>query len=75
MSKYANIIVDISSEKLDKTFQYLVPDELQEEIEVGSCVEIPFGSRKLTGYVVELTEIAEFDVSRLKPIIGIKKEF
>ena len=73
MSKYANIIVDISSEKLDKTFQYLVPNELQEEIEVGSCVEIPFGSRKLTGYVVELTDVAEFDVSRLKPIMGIKK--
>ena len=29
---YANVIVDISVEKLDKTFQYLVPEELQEVI-------------------------------------------
>ena len=73
MSKYANIIVDISSEKLDKTFQYLVPDELQDSIQEGSCVDISFGNRRLTGYVVELTDIPEFEVSRLKPIIGIKK--
>uniref|UniRef100_UPI004057B400 replication restart helicase PriA n=1 Tax=Agathobacter sp. TaxID=2021311 RepID=UPI004057B400 len=73
MPKYANVIVDISHEKLDKTFQYLVPDFLQEEIGTGARVDIPFGNRRLTGYVVELTDEAEFDVSRIKPIIGIKK--
>ena len=73
MAKYANIIVDISHEKLDKTFQYLIPQELTEEVRVGVLVDIPFGNRSLTGYVVELTDEAEFDVSRLKPIIGVKK--
>lgn len=74
MAKYANIIVDISHEKLDKTFQYLIPQELQEEIALGVLVEIPFGNRAITGYVVELTDEAEFDVSKLKPIIGVKKD-
>ena len=74
MSKYANVIVDISHEKLDKTFQYLVPNELETEIGLGMLVDIPFGHRTITGYVVELTDEAEFDVSRMKPIIGIKKE-
>ncbi len=73
MAKYANIIVDISHEKLDKTFQYLIPEELREEVRVGVMVDIPFGNRSITGYVVELTDEAEFDVSRLKPIIGVKK--
>ncbi|MBR4026257.1 MAG: primosomal protein N' [Lachnospiraceae bacterium] len=73
MSKYANIIVDISHEKLDKTFQYFIPKELQEFLCVGMQVEIPFGNRKITGYVVELTDEAEFDVTRLKAIIGIKQ--
>ncbi len=73
MAKYANVIVDISHEKLDKTFQYLIPEELENEISVGVLVDIPFGSRSITGYVVELTEEAEFDVSRLKPVIGVKK--
>ena len=73
VAKYANIIVDISHEKLDKTFQYLIPQELAEEVRVGVLVDIPFGYRSITGYVVELTNEAEFDESRLKPIIGVKK--
>ena len=73
MYKYANVIVDISHEKLDKTFQYLIPQELADEVRVGVLVDIPFGKRSITGYVVELTDEAEFDVSRLKPIIGVKK--
>lgn len=74
MAKYANIIVDISHEKLDKTFQYLIPEALKEEVRVGVLVDIPFGNRSLTGYVVELTDEAEFDVSRLKPILSVKKD-
>ena len=74
MAKYANIIVDISHEKLDKTFQYLIPEELQEEVCVGVLVNVPFGNRSITGYVVELTDEAEFDVSRLKPIRNVKKD-
>ena len=73
MNKYANIIVDISHEKLDKTFQYLIPEELQDEVRLGVLVDIPFGNRSITGYVVELTDEAEYDVDKLKPIIGVKK--
>ena len=73
MFKYANVIVDISHEKLDKTFQYLIPQEIMEEVRVGSLVDIPFGYRSITGYVVELTNEAEFDVEKLKPILGVKK--
>ncbi len=73
VAKYANVIVDISHEKLDKTFQYLIPETLSKEVRVGVLVDIPFGNRSLTGYVVELTDEPEFDVSRLKPILGVKK--
>ena len=52
---YANVIVDISHEKLDKTFQYSIPDELLCDIRPGVCVDIPFGSRTITGYVIEVT--------------------
>ena len=38
---YADIIVDISHEKLDKSFQYLVPEKLKDEIQVGMVVSIP----------------------------------
>ncbi len=73
MATYANVIVDISHEKLDKTFQYRIPGHLQEELSIGMQVEVPFGNggRKSTAFVVELTDTAEYDVSKLKEIIGI----
>lgn len=72
MAKYANVIVDISHEKLDKTFQYGIPNDIASEIQVGVQVDIPFGSRTISGYVVEITDIPEYDVSKIKPLIGVK---
>ena len=39
MSVYADIIVNIAS--LDKSFQYLVPPEMEPLVEIGSAVRIP----------------------------------
>ena len=70
---YANVIVDISIGKLDKTFQYRIPENLENDIAVGVQVDIPFGSRTLTGYVIELTDEAEYDVQKIRPLLGIHK--
>ncbi len=40
---YADIIIDITHEKLDKIFQYKVPEELEQELAVGTEVIVPFG--------------------------------
>ena len=40
---YANIIVDISHEKLDKPFQYRIPEDMRGKLLPGMVVEIPFG--------------------------------
>lgn len=74
MAEYAKIIVDISQEKLDKTFDYRIPPYLKERIEVGMQVYIPFGNRRITGYVVELSDQAEYDETKMKDITGIVKE-
>ena len=73
MAKYANIIIDISHEKLDRTFQYKIPEQLQQSLTVGMQVLVPFGKggRTIKGYVVELTDMAEYDVSKLKSIVAI----
>lgn len=70
---YANIIVDISHEKLDKTFQYRVPKHLQGSLKIGSAVEIPFGkgNRLTKGYVLELTEEPEYAVEKIKDIFAV----
>lgn len=73
MAEYANIIVDISHEKLDKTFQYKIPEQLKEVLEIGMQVEIPFGkgSRRTTGYIVELTDTPEYEVEKLKEVLSV----
>lgn len=69
--KYAGVIVDILHEKLDKTFQYAIPDELAESVDIGTRVNIPFGSTRRTGYVVEITDTPEIEPDRIKPLAGV----
>jgi primosomal protein N' (replication factor Y) len=71
--KYADIIVDITLEKLNHTFQYLIPEELQSEVTVGIRVIVPFGSgkREINGVVVEISDEPKLDPGRIKPIKGI----
>lgn len=71
--QYADVCVDISHEKLDRTFQYKVPDRLKGILEPGMCVQIPFGNgnRLMKGYVLELTEQCKFPTDKMKEIAGI----
>ena len=70
---YADIIVDISHEKLDRPFQYRVPPRLADKLEVGMCVSVPFGNgnKQIKGYVVGLSETVNFDPARIKDITGL----
>lgn len=67
---FADIIVDISHEKLDRTFQYIVPETLRPLIHIGAVVQIPFGkgNRLTKGYVVSITRVAKYEISKLKEI-------
>ena len=71
--QYASIIIDISHENVDRVFQYRIPPQLLGEIQVGMQVCVPFGSgnRTRTGYVVDISEKAEYDVTKMKSIAGI----
>lgn len=73
---YADIIVDISHDKLDKTFQYKIPEEIIPILEVGMRVNVPFGAgnRRITGFVVNITKTPAFDVNRMKYIDSIVDE-
>ena len=60
---YANIIVNISSSNVDQMFEYIVPQEFNDYILVGSRVIVPFGlsNRTVMGYVLELYEDKRYD--------------
>ena len=74
--KYADVIIDISHEKLDKTFQYEIPLQLQDAVRVGSQVVIPFGNgdRRVKGFVVDMAEEPKIAPERIKPICGVAKD-
>lgn len=74
--KYANIIIDISHEKVDRPFQYRIPQRLQDGLEEGMAVTVPFGAgnKERQGYVIEITDRAEYPPEKLKEITGIRRE-
>lgn len=71
--QYASVIVDISHENVDRTFQYRIPEALLPDIRVGVLVSIPFGAGNRTrkGYVVDITEKAEYDENKIKELAGV----
>lgn len=73
--KYANIIIDISHEKVDRPFQYRIPERLQDSLEEGMAVTVPFGAgnRERQGYVIGITQQAEYAPEKLKEIKDIRQ--
>ena len=74
--RYADIIVDITLEKLDRTFQYAIPEELTGEVRPGVQVTIPFGAggRTLSGFVLTISEQPKIAPEKIKPIICVNHE-
>ena len=74
--KYANIIIDISHEKVDRMFQYAIPESLAGRVKPGCCVSVPFGAgnhlRK--GYCIEVTDRAEYAPEKLKEIAALEEK-
>ena len=68
---YANIIIDITHEKLDKIFQYRIPEELEKELEIGTEVIVPFGrgNRETAGYVIGFSESTSYDPDKIKAVL------
>ncbi|MBR1441218.1 MAG: primosomal protein N' [Lachnospiraceae bacterium] len=74
--EYANVIVDISHEKVDRPFMYRIPSELSDRVEEGSCVTVPFGRGNTLrkAYVVQIKEEPEIEPEKIKSIAGISEK-
>ncbi|WP_156855506.1 primosomal protein N' [Oceanobacillus sp. AG] len=62
----AKVIVDVPSFAIDQTFDYEIPDRFTHVLTPGMRVIVPFGPRKIMGFVVEITDTSSFN--KLKPI-------
>ncbi len=65
---YAEVLVEIKAKSLDKTFTYKIPSGMG--IEVGMRVLVPFGKRKLEGFVLKINNSGDFDYE-LKEIVSV----
>jgi primosomal protein N' (replication factor Y) len=63
---FVRVAVSIPS---DKAFLYSVPAELVKDVFIGKRVLVPFGKRKMTGYILEIPE--ESDIKETKEIIEV----
>ena len=66
-AKYAQIVVDVPVRRVDKCYDYLIPDRLEARVEPGSRVLVPFGARNVEGFV--LSRSAEPAVDSVREII------
>lgn len=73
---YADIIIEISHEQLDKPFQYRIPDELRAELKVGASVKAPFGmgNRIINGYCINISDKPDYPIEKIKDLIDINRD-
>lgn len=65
---YAEIIVDIAVEAVDRVFTYAIPEGVR--LQPGMRVEVPFGRMKKEGFVIRLKETPDFDPEKIKCVLS-----
>lgn len=73
MERIASIIVDNPSKEVDKPFDYLIPEHMDNLIRIGMRVVVPFGggNKYIEGYILNIKEESEFGIYRLKSIVDL----
>lgn len=74
--RYADIIIEISHEKVDRPFQYKIPQELADAVYPGVRVHVPFGrgNQDRLGYVVDISEETEYPKEKIKEITSVDEK-
>ncbi|MFW6256536.1 MAG: primosomal protein N' [Bacillota bacterium] len=69
MTRYAQVIVDISAGDVNQVYDYLIPEQKADEYEIGHLVKVPFGRRKVKGFIIGISDDTEIEKDRLKEIL------
>ena len=71
---YAEVLIEYSAKSIDKTFTYLIPESLKEDLQIGMKVLVPFGTKTINGFVTNIKN--EYDSSyELKEITDIVDKY
>ena len=71
--KYANVIVDLSADALDRLFSYEIPDDM--DIQPGYQVAVPFGNRRIEGFVASVSDHCDLPADKVKSIISAVQSY
>ena len=68
----AEVIIDSKAKKLNRKFDYKIPKHLEDLVDVGSRVLVPFGNFKTLeqGYIIKIKEKTDYEV---KDIAGLEE--
>lgn len=70
---FAEVIIDQDTKALNKVFDYIVPEDMH--IQKGMRVFVPFGSRILQGFVVNIKELSNYPAEKTKSITSPVEDY
>ena len=68
---YIDVLTQISVKRVDQTFTYRVPKDMEDKIKIGIRVKVPFGKMILEGFVMNIKNNANYDKDKIKDIISV----
>ena len=67
----ANVLVEVNIKDSDTLFTYNIPDKLTDKINVGYKVIVPFGRRKVEGFVIDIGNFdTEYELKDIYDVVG-----
>lgn len=73
---FVSVVIDLKTSKLDKLYDYIVPKQFEDQIQIGTRVLVPFGNQDRIGYVLDvlsestMANKAILDVVDIEPLLN-----
>ncbi len=71
----ASVLIQYSVKLLDKTFDYIIPENIQKDIKIGVKVLVPFGSKVVEGFVMDIKPLTNDTEIEYKEVISVVESF
>ena len=65
---FAKVVVDIANSNIDRIYEYLVPQQIEGQIQAGMRVCVPFGYQHIEGFVIGISSTCTYPLEKLRPI-------
>ncbi len=68
---YAEVLIEYSAKSIDKTFTYLIPESLKDDLQIGMKVLVPFGNKIINGFVTNIKDEyqEDYELKEIKDVV------